>query len=228
MQQRFVLQTELHFPPGYAEISKMEIAAKQPLNAQEYLTIERNAEIRSEFLDGEMFAMAGGTRRHSRIKVKLIGALEQRLSRSSCQVLDSDMRVKIEATGLYTYPDVSVACGNLRFEDEREDTLLNPKVIIEVLSDSTAAWDRGEKFWHYRQIKSLLEYVLVSQDTLIEHYTRQSDDTWLLETIQGRAAILKLKSIKCSVPLAEIYEADGRTFARIPSKKPSTKRQNKR
>ena len=219
----------LRFSSGCAEIDKMETAAKQHLTTQEYLAIERNAEIKSEFLDGEMFAMAGGTRRHSRIKVKLIGALEQRLSGSPCQVLDSDMRVKIEATGLYTYPDVSVACGDLRFEDEREDTLLNPKLIVEVLSDSTAAWDRGEKFWHYRQLQSLLEYVLVSQDILIEHYTRQSDDTWLLETVQDRDAILQLKSIKCSVPLAEIYEADERSSSRTPSKRqPLTKRSPKR
>jgi len=207
----------------------METAAKQHLTPRVYLDIERDAEIRSEFLDGEMFAMAGGTRRHSRIKVEVTRALANRLSGGHCQVLDSDMRVKIEATGLYTYPDVSVACGNLRFEDEREDTLLNPKLIVEVLSDSTAAWDRGEKFWHYRQIQSFLEYVLVSQDAVVEHYSRQSDNTWLMETIEGRNAILRLKSIKCSVPLAEIYEDD--SSARTPTRrKPqrSTKRHKKR
>src|SRR5205085_5370725 len=121
----------------------METAAQQHLSIPEYLELERNAETKSEFLDGEMFAMAGGTRRHSRIKVKLISALERRLSGGACQVFDSDMRIKIEATGLYTYPDAHVACDKLRFEDEQEDTLLNPRVIMEVLSDSTAAWDRG-------------------------------------------------------------------------------------
>src|SRR4051794_15915459 len=124
----------------------MESAAKQRLTAREYLALERKAEFRSEFLDGEIFAMAGGTRRHSRLKFKLSGALDRRFSGSGCQVFDSDMRVKIEETGLFTYPDLAVACGRLRFEDEREDTLLNPKVIVEVLSESSAAWDRGEKF----------------------------------------------------------------------------------
>ena len=210
----------------------METAAKQHLTVQEYLDLERKAEVRSEFLDGEMFAMAGGTRRHSRIKVRLIGALERRLSGSPCQVFDSDMRVKIEDTGLYTYPDAHVACGRLRFEDDREETLMNPTVILEVLSDSTAAWDRGKKFWHYRRLESLQEYVLVSQEArLVEHYTRQSDGNWLLEIVEGPERILRLKSIKCSVPLAEIYENTGSPAAAKPRKiqpqtpgKPSRKR----
>src|SRR5213594_1853290 len=186
----------------------METAAKRGLTPQEYLALERAAEIKSEFVDGEMFAMAGGTRQHSRIKVKLIGALERRLSGSSCQVFDSDMRVKVEATGLYTYPDVHVACENLQFEDEREDTLLNPKIIVEVLSDSTASWDRGKKFWHYRRLESLHEYVLVSQDApLVEHYTRQPDGNWLLEVLEGAERILQLTSIPCAVPPAEIFES---------------------
>ena len=188
----------------------METAVKQRLTAQEYLALERKAETRSEFLDGEMFAMAGGTRRHSRIKVRLTGLLEGRLSGSGCQVFDSDMRVKIEATGLYTYPDAHVACGDLRFEDEQEDVLLNPKVIFEVLSDSSAAWDRGEKFRHYRRLASLEEYVLVSQEAwLVEHYTRQPEATWVLETLEGPEAVLRLKSVRCNVPLPEIYENTG-------------------
>src|SRR6266446_5472433 len=148
----------------------MEIAAKERLTAEEYLALERTAEFRSEFLDGEMFAMAGGTRRHSRIKVNLIAGLDRRLRSTPCQVFDSDMRIKVEATGLYAYPDAHVACDALRFEDEDEDTLLNPKLMVELLSDSSAAWDRGEKFWHYRRLESLQEYLLVSQETwVIEH-----------------------------------------------------------
>jgi len=191
-------------------MNEMETAAKQRLTVQEYLELERKAEVRSEFLDGEMFAMAGGTRRHSRIKVNLISALNRRLAGSTFQVLDSDMRVKIEATGLYTYPDAAVACGHLRFETDLEDTLLNPKIIFEVISDSSAAWDRGGKFRHYRNIPSLVEYVLVSQESpLIEHFTRQPDGTWLLATVEGLKGVLPLKSVKCKVPLAEIYENTG-------------------
>src|SRR6266446_828160 len=107
----------------------MEIAAKERLTAEEYLALERTAEFRSEFLDGEMFAMAGGTRRHSRIKVNLVAGLDRRLRSTPCQVFDSDMRIKVEATGLYAYPDAHVACDGLRFEDEDEDTLLNPKLL---------------------------------------------------------------------------------------------------
>ena len=118
----------------------------------------------------------------------------------------TNIDTQIEATGLYTYPDVQVACGPMRFEGEQEDTLLNPRIIIEVLSDSTAAWDRGKKFWHYRHLDSLTEYVLVSQDVwLVEHYLRQPDAAWRLETIEGAKSALFLKSIKYRVPLAEIY-----------------------
>ena len=197
----------------------MQTAAKQPITEQEYLALERHAEIGSEFLDGEMFAMAGGNRRHSRIRVNLISALNKGLSGRTCHVFHSDMRVKIEATGLYTYPDAHVGCGALSFEDEREDTLLNPRVIVEVLSDSTAAWDHGQKFWHYRHLESLHDYVLVSQETrLVEHYTRQSDETWLLHTLEGAKGTLQLESINCRVPLPELYENTGVALAAKPRK----------
>ena len=206
----------------------METAVKQRLTAQEYLALERKAETRSEFLDGEMFAMAGGTRRHSRLKVNIVSGLQRQLRTGACQVFDSDMRVKIEATGLYTYPDAHVACGDLRFEDEQEDVLLNPKVVFEVLSESSAAWDRGEKFRHYRRIESLEEYVLVSQETwLVEHYRRQPEATWVLETLEGPEAVLRLKSVTCSLPLPEIYENTGvpqTATPHAPPPPPSTKR----
>ena len=100
-----------------------------------------------------------------------------------------------------------MACGQFRFEDAIEDVLLNPKVIVEVLSESTAAWDRGEKFWHYRHLESLAEYALVSQDArLVEHYSRQADNAWLLQTVEGAKGVLNLRAIKCKVPLAEIFE----------------------
>jgi len=194
----------------------MATAAKHRLTAQEYRALERKAETRSEFIDGEMFAMAGGTRRHSLIAANLIGELRARLKGKTCQVFTSDMRIKVEATGLYAYPDAQVACGRLRFEDSLEDVLLNPKVIFEVLSPSTATWDRG-KFSHYQQIESLTDYVLVWQDVwLLEHYTRQQDDTWRAEVLTGAKATLSLTSIKVRVPLREIYSNAGLKAGVLP------------
>jgi Uma2 family endonuclease len=188
----------------------MQTALKPRLTAREYLLQERKAEVKSEFLDGEVFAMAGGTRRHSRIGLKLATALENRLAGKPCEVFNSDMRLKIEATELYAYPDIQVACGELRFEDEVQDTLLNPKIIVEVLSESTAAWDRGEKFGHYRHLESLAEYLMVSQEAWqIEHYVRQPDGSWRFETVEGEGGVLSLPSLKCKIPLTEIYAKTG-------------------
>ncbi len=204
----------------------MSVAEKLKITSQEYLAAERQSETKHEFLDGELFAMAGGTRRHSRIAVNVASALNQRLAGKPCQVFNSDMRLKIEATGLYAYPDVQVSCGRLRFEEAEEDTLLNPKIIVEVLSDSTAAWDRGGKFWHYRHLDSLTDYVLVSQDAWqVEHYTRQSNGQWLFETLEGAKAVLSLPSIKARVPLLEVYSNTGlKPGAPAPPAKTTTKR----
>jgi Uma2 family endonuclease len=188
----------------------MQAAAERRLSPQEYLALERRAETKSEFLDGEIFAMAGGMRRHSLIATNLSGELRTLLKSKPCQVFNSDMRLKIEATGLYTYPDVQVGCGPLHFEDAKEDTLLNPKIVVEVRSDSSASWDRGKKFWHYRHLASMAEYVLVSQDSwLVEHYTRKPDGTWVLETWEDNRAMLSFRSIRCKVPLTEIYANTG-------------------
>ena len=184
----------------------MTAVPKHKLTAAEYLEIERKAEFKSEFYDGEMFAMSGGTYRHSRIKTKLIAALDRRLSGKRCRPTDSDMRVRVSDTGLYTYPDASVVCGRPVFDDVQADVLLNPTVIFEVLSESTASYDRGKKFWHYRHIPSLNDYVLVSQDEpVIDHYSRQSGGGWLLQTVEGSSGVLKLPSIECELLLVEIY-----------------------
>lgn len=203
----------------------MQTAAKQRLSAQDYLKIERRAETKSEFLDGEVFAMAGGTESHSSLAANAIAALHSSLKDKPCRVFTSDMRLKVEATGLYVYPDVQVACGNLEFEDESRDVLLNPKVIVEVLSESTEAWDRGSKFWHYRHIESFTDYLLVSQETwLVEHYVRQANVGWLLQVIQGAGGVLNLTSLGCSIPLVEIYaKTDINPEARLSTPKPETK-----
>jgi len=176
------------------------------LTEAEYLRLERAAEFRSEFFDGEMFAMAGGTRAHSLISINIGGELRTKLAGKPCVVYNADLRVKSEATGLYTYPDVSVVCGEQRFLDEEEDTLLNPTLVVEVLSESTEAYDRGKKFEHYRQIPSLREYLLVSQhEARIEKFTRQKDGTWTLKEAVGMDAVIQLASIGETMALSEVF-----------------------
>jgi len=176
------------------------------LTEAEYLQIERRAEYKSEFLDGEMFAMSGGSSSHSLIKCNLIREMGTRLKGRPCVVYDSDMRVKVQATGLYTYPDVSVACGPIQFQDERKDTFLNPIVIFEVPSESSEAYDRGKKFGLYRQLPSLREYLLVSQHKPhIEQYIRQDSGEWLLRDVVGLSSSLSLASVGIAVEMAEVY-----------------------
>lgn len=204
----------------------MQTATKTRLTAEEYLALERKAETKSEFVDGAMFAMAGGTEEHSLIASNLIREVGTELKSKPCKVYTADMRVKIEATGLCTYPDVHVACGDSRFEDAHRDTLLNPKVIFEILSQTTAAWDRGQKFWHYRHLESLTDYVLVSQDAwLVEHYTRQPNGAWLLETLEGQGEVLHLSAVGARVPLAEIYAKTGLSPKTKPAPPPAASRQ---
>lgn len=162
--------------------------------------------LKSEFLDGEMFAMSGGTQPHSLIACNLISALASELKNSPCVVLNSDMRVKVQACGLYTYPDVTVACGESRIEDELDDTLLNPTVIVEILSDSREAYDRGAKFEMYRQIPSLREYLLVSQHkALVEQFIRQDGGEWLLRAVAGLEGKVSLPSIGITIAMADVY-----------------------
>lgn len=183
-----------------------EPARKSLFTYDEYLAQERTSETKHEFLAGEIFAMAGGTPEHARLAVNVSSELRAQLRRRPCAVFSSDLRVRVLATGLSTYPDVSVVCGKIERDPADEDVAVNPVVLIEVLSDSTEAYDRGEKFAHYRRIPSLKEYVLVSQrDRRIEVFRRNADDTWTLhETCEhGRA---KLASIDCELPVDEVYD----------------------
>jgi len=184
----------------------MSIAAREYVTPESYLELERASDTKSEYFDGEIFAMAGASLQHNRITRNLMLALGQQLRNSGCEVLSGDMRVKVEASGLYTYPDVVVACGEIRLEDEYLDTLLNPTAIFEVLSPSTANYDRGEKFSQYRRIASLQEYLLVSQDRCrVERYLRRGDE-WTFTEFSGLEATLNLPSIDCELNLAEVYE----------------------
>ncbi len=142
----------------------MSVQLKPFLSPQEYLAMERQAETKSEYYAGEVFAMAGASRKHNLIVPNLAYLLVGQLKSRSCEVYNSDMRVKVSATGLYTYPDLAVVCGKPRFDDDQEDTLLNPTVIVEVLSKSTEAYDRGEKFAMYRALESMTDYLLIAQD----------------------------------------------------------------
>ena len=185
--------------------------AQTHLTPEEYITLERKAipdaeTVRSEYVNGEIINMPGASFAHNLITSNIISELHTRLKGSPCAVFANDMRISIPTAKCYFYPDVGVVCDEPRFEDDVFDTLLNPIVIIEVLSPSTEAYDRGEKFAHYRQLTSLQEYVLVSQDQIrVDHYRRQ-ERLWIFTDIEKRDEILQLPSLQCELPLQEIYE----------------------
>jgi Uma2 family endonuclease len=184
----------------------MSTAPTRRLSPEEYLAQERLAEFRSEYLHGEVFAMAGTSYEHALIKDNLARKTGNQLENGPCRIVTSDLRVKVDASGLYTYPDIVIVCDEPEFEDAAFDTLLNPRAIVEVLSDSTEKYDRGVKFGHYRQLPSLQEYVLVAQDRfLVERYVRQADGSWVLTVFDKPSHVFAFASIPAQVPLAEIY-----------------------
>lgn len=174
---------------------------------QEYLAIERAAQQKHEYFNGEIFALAGASERHSLIVVNLVAAIHVQLKGTNCKVYSNDLRLKVTATGLYAYPDVVALCAEAHFDDEHRDTLLNPDLIIEVISKSTEGYDRGEKFAHYRRIESLSEYLLISQDKYcIEQYVRQPDNQWLMSEVSKLEESIELPSIKCRLLLGDVYD----------------------
>jgi Uma2 family endonuclease len=173
--------------------------------AAEYLAAERTAPYKSEYIAGQIVAMSGVSREHSLITGNLFRVLSTQLLDGPCEIHASDLRVKVSARGMYTYPDLVVVCGEAQFEDAQVDTLLNPTLIVEVLSPSTEAYDRGAKFGYYRQLPSLREYLLVAQDqVLLEHFARE-DGGWLLTAVTDPTSTLRLPAIGCEVPVAEVY-----------------------
>lgn len=183
----------------------MSAAPKPYISPEEYLDRERQAETKSEYFAGEIFAMAGGSEEHNVITVNLARELSSQLLERPCQVYGGDMKVRATAE-LYVYPDITVVCGERQFDDEKKDVLLNPTLIVEVLSPTTEAWDRGGKFEQYRQRESLQEYVLLSQDRPhAERYARQSNGEWLWTERNGLEAALTLPSIGCELALSEVY-----------------------
>ena len=182
------------------------VTSNARLTPEQYLEKERMAETRSEYVKGRIIAREPSNLRHCTIASNLLGELRQQLKNRPCKVYTSNMRLHIEGADVYAYPDVSVVGKEVRFQDKKQDSLLNPIVLFEILSPATEAYDRGGKFAHYRRIPSLQEYVMVAQDrALVEHYARQ-DEQWTLTQYRGFEATLELPSIQCRIPLAEIYD----------------------
>lgn len=182
------------------------VLKKTHYTTEDYLSLERNAPYKSECHDGEIYAMTGASRQHNLIVFNIARELGLQLKNRPCEAYVNDMRVKAVTARSYHYPDITVVCGTPQFEDAHVDTLLNPTVLIEVLSPSTEAYDRGGKFAHYRKIASLCEYLLVTQDQpSIERYLRQGDIWMLSETIELDATV-SLESIGCTLSLREVYD----------------------
>jgi Uma2 family endonuclease len=184
--------------------------SRQPktyVTPEEYLAFERGCEYRNEYLNGEIRAMTGASREHNLIGLNIASELRARLKGRPCEVYHTDMRVRVPSANVYTYPDVVVVCGEPKFEDGRLDTLLNPTLLVEVLSKSTEKYDRTTKSDYYRTLESLEGYLLVSQDEYaVEQYTRQADGRWLLTSVRGLGSSAELRSLGCTLPLSDVYE----------------------
>jgi Uma2 family endonuclease len=176
-----------------------------PLTEEQYLAIEREAEFKSEFHDGQMFAMAGGSPNHALLAGNIIGILHRQLP-AGCHVFSSDLRIKVGSGRLYTYPDCSVVCGELELFSDQRDVLLNPLLIVEVLSPSTESYDRGKKFELYRTIASFREYLVIHQDRrYVEHHSKQDDGSWLLREHSGEGGSVAVARLGVLISLAELY-----------------------
>jgi Uma2 family endonuclease len=184
------------------------VAQRKPIWTEEsYLAFERASDIRHEYVHGEVYAMAGASVKHNFITQNIASSLHSQLRGKPCAATTSDMRVKTP-TRMYSYPDVVIICGKPELDDSQYvDTLLNPTLIVEVLSPSTEAFDRGKKFTHYQSMPSLQEYLLVAQDEArVEHLRRQADGKWLLESYIHLTDSLLLPSIDCTLALADVYD----------------------
>jgi Uma2 family endonuclease len=185
----------------------MSTLPNRGITEEQYLELDRKAERKSEYYRGEMFAMAGAGEAHNLIVANLIASLHAQFRSKPCRSYPSDMRVRVSPTGLYAYPDLTAVCGEPQFLDRRRDTLLNPTLIVEVLSRSTERYDRSRKFDHYASIDSLREYVLVSSDRVsIEVFTRPAEGRWLFAKALRLEETIELESIGSRLSLANVYE----------------------
>jgi Uma2 family endonuclease len=192
--------------PGWETLAAMgQAAARVRISPEEYLALERSSEVRHEYANGEIFAMAGATREHNLTAGNIYAELRLALLDRPCEVYTSDMRIKVSPAGRYVYPDVAVTCEAPAFEDGVRDTLLNPRVVVEVLSDSTEAYDRGDKFALYQGIPSFQEYVLASQkEPRIDHFRRLPDGSWIFRTLRAGDRLV-LASIECEILVERAY-----------------------
>ena len=199
----------------------MSTLIKTFFTPEQYLEIERKAEFRSEYYHGEMFAMSGAREPHVLLVGNTVFQLRVQLRSRPCRIYSNDMRVRVSATGLYTYPDIAVVCGEREFLDDRRDTLLNPGLIIEVLSESTEAYDRGRKSEHYRTLPSLREYLLIASDHIsAELFTRQANGQWVLSEAHRPEDIVQIDSIGCQLKMSDLYE-DVEFAPTAPAESPS-------
>ncbi|MGH9759508.1 MAG: Uma2 family endonuclease [Blastocatellia bacterium] len=186
-----------------------QVMSTQPehkYSTEDYLAFDRASETKSEYLDGVIYAMGGATARQVQIVGNVARELGNQLRDKPCVVYSTDLRVQVSQAGLYAYPDVVVVCGEPAFIDNQLDTLTNPLLVVEVLSDSTKNYDRGEKFERYRTIGSFREYLLITQDKIhIEQYVRQNDDSWVLRETNNVNDIIELTSVGCRIPATEVY-----------------------
>ena len=197
----------------------MKSAAAKQMSVAEFLDFEDASAEKHEYHLGRVYAMAGGTQRHSRIKVNMVRELSQRLRGKPCKPFDSDLRIRIPKSGLITYPDASVVCGAPKSDDTDRNAITNPTVIIEVMSENTEHYDRGAKFRFYQGLESLLEYVLVSQEeAVVEVFRCDAKGRWIHHSFAGLDSAVELRSVKIEMPLAAIYE----DVEFPPATKPST------
>jgi Uma2 family endonuclease len=183
------------------------LEAEKIYTPEQYLEFEREAEERHEYLDGQIYLMSGGSLQHSAISVNVSGELRLQLKGKSCQVLEANMKVGTAISSQFSYPDVSVVCGEPKSHDKHQDILTNPSIIIEVLSPSTERFDRGKKFARYQRIDSFTDYILIAQDEpRVEHFARQANGTWILTVATGLKSKIKLTSIACTLKLSEVYD----------------------
>ena len=180
-------------------------AADTYISPEAYLASERRAKYKSEYIHGEVLAMSGASRAHNIITVDITTELNIQLRPRGCEIYSGDMRVRTSPTGSYFYPDVVVVCDKPRFEDNVFDTLLNPILVVEVLSPSTEVYDKGEKFAHYQELASLREYILVSQDRIHVTHHRRLESQWASKEFHAPEDVLLLDSIECKLPLRDIY-----------------------
>jgi len=176
------------------------------ISPAEYLSMERYSEIRNEYFDGEIFAMAGASREHNQISSNIVRVIGNQLLEKPCNIYSSDMKVKVKEIEKYTYPDIVIACETETYADDNNDVLLNPMVIMEILSDSTEAYDRGAKFAHHQLLDSLVDYILISQYFCqVEIFTRRDDDTWIYSKYATMEDVVTIGSIHCELSISEIY-----------------------